>query len=64
MFAGPNGPGKSIIKAKIESLNKNWLGINVNPDENEAEIRRNRPLMGLDSQRTLNYGPIRYCFFI
>lgn len=40
MFAGPNGSGKSTIKAKIESINKDWLGVNVNPDEIEAEIRR------------------------
>ena len=37
MFAGPNGSGKSTIKSKI---GENLLGIFINPDEIEAEIRR------------------------
>lgn len=36
MFAGPNGSGKSTIKAVIRS---ELLGVYVNPDEIEKEIR-------------------------
>ncbi len=38
MFAGPNGSGKSTIKSVIRS---ELLGVYVNPDEIEAEIKRN-----------------------
>lgn len=37
MFAGPNGSGKSTIK---EVINKELLGIYINPDEIEKEIRK------------------------
>lgn len=37
MFAGPNGSGKSTIKSKI---GENLLGVFINPDEIEAEIKR------------------------
>jgi predicted ABC-type ATPase len=37
MFAGPNGSGKSILKSYLP---KEWLGIYLNPDEIEQEIRR------------------------
>lgn len=37
MFAGPNGSGKSTIKAVIRP---ELLGIYVNPDEIEAEIKK------------------------
>ncbi len=37
MFAGPNGSGKSILKAYLP---KELLGIYLNPDEIELEIRR------------------------
>lgn len=38
MFAGPNGSGKSTIKSVIRH---ELLGVYVNPDEIEAEIKRN-----------------------
>jgi predicted ATPase len=38
MFAGPNGSGKSTIKSLI---GRELLGVYVNPDEIEAEIRLN-----------------------
>ena len=44
MFAGPNGSGKSTIKAKIGSINPRWLGVEVNPDEIEAAMRRDGSL--------------------
>ena len=37
MFAGPNGSGKSILKSY---LSKALLGVYLNPDEIEQEIRR------------------------
>ena len=37
MFAGPNGSGKSSLKAVID---RNLLGVYINPDEIEAEIRQ------------------------
>jgi len=37
MFAGPNGSGKSTLKA---ILRKELLGVYLNPDEIEQEIRR------------------------
>ncbi len=40
MFAGPNGSGKSTIKAQIADMNQDWLGVFINPDEIEAEIKR------------------------
>ena len=36
MFAGPNGSGKSTLK---DVLDPNWLGVYVNADDIEAEIR-------------------------
>lgn len=36
MFAGPNGSGKSTLKDVLEP---NWLGVYVNADDIEAEIR-------------------------
>lgn len=36
MFAGPNGSGKSTIKAVIRP---ELLGVYINPDEIEKEIR-------------------------
>jgi predicted ABC-type ATPase len=47
MFAGPNGSGKSTIKAV---LRKELLGVYVNPDEIEQDIR-NRDFLDL-----LDYG--------
>lgn len=38
MFAGPNGSGKSTIKAVIPS---NLLGLYLNPDEIEKEVKLN-----------------------
>lgn len=38
MFAGPNGSGKSTIKSVIRP---ELLGVYVNPDEIEVEIKRN-----------------------
>src|SRR5262245_61772536 len=38
MFAGPNGSGKSTLKSVLP---KELLGIYLNPDEIEQEIRRN-----------------------
>jgi hypothetical protein len=40
MFAGPNGSGKSTIKAAFEKKYKNLLGIFVNPDEIEVQIKK------------------------
>lgn len=37
MFAGPNGSGKSTIKSELKS---DWLGVYINPDEIEAEIKK------------------------
>ena len=37
MFAGPNGSGKSALKSYLA---KELLGVYLNPDEIEAEIRR------------------------
>jgi predicted ABC-type ATPase len=37
MFAGPNGSGKSILKSYLP---KELLGVYLNPDEIEQEIRR------------------------
>lgn len=36
MFAGPNGSGKSTLKDVLEP---NWLGVYVNADDIEADIR-------------------------
>ena len=44
MFAGPNGSGKSTIKKKVESANPKWLGVYVNPDDIESELRSDRGL--------------------
>ncbi len=38
MFAGPNGSGKSTIKSVIK---KELLGVYVNPDDIEKEIKKN-----------------------
>ena len=37
MFAGPNGSGKSTLKSYLP---KDLLGVYLNPDEIEQEIRR------------------------
>ncbi len=37
MFAGPNGSGKSTMKSV---LRRELLGVYINPDEIEAEIRQ------------------------
>ena len=37
MFAGPNGSGKSTLKSYLPPA---LLGVYLNPDEMEAEIRR------------------------
>ncbi len=39
MFAGPNGSGKSTIKAKVAEINPNILGVYINPDDIEREIK-------------------------
>ncbi len=39
MFAGPNGSGKSTIKAKVAEINANVLGVYINPDDIEREIK-------------------------
>jgi predicted ABC-type ATPase len=39
MFAGPNGSGKSTIKSII---GEHLLGVFVNPDEIEADIKKNK----------------------
>ena len=36
MFAGPNGSGKSTLK---DVLDPDWLGIYLNADDIEADIR-------------------------
>jgi len=41
MFAGPNGSGKSTLKSVLD---KKLLGVYLNPDEIEQEIRRQRYL--------------------
>ena len=38
MFAGPNGSGKSTLK---DVLDPHWLGVYVNADDIEADIRLN-----------------------
>ena len=45
MFAGPNGSGKSTVKSLIKP---SLLGIYINPDEIEAEIK-NRDFLDLDA---------------
>jgi predicted ABC-type ATPase len=37
VFGGPNGSGKSTIK---EALKPEWLGVYVNADDLETDIRR------------------------
>ena len=37
MFAGPNGSGKSTLKSYLPTA---LLGVYLNPDEMESEIRR------------------------
>jgi predicted ABC-type ATPase len=45
MFAGPNGSGKSTIKAAVETaIGTEWLGVYINPDEIESEIRSSKVL--------------------
>ena len=39
MFAGPNGSGKSTVKSVIAP---ELLGVYLNPDEIEKEVKRNR----------------------
>lgn len=40
MFAGPNGSGKSTIKAAVEAaIGPELLGVYINPDEIEKDIR-------------------------
>lgn len=40
MFAGPNGSGKSTIKAVVEEkIGPELLGVYINPDEIESQIR-------------------------
>lgn len=39
MIAGPNGSGKSTIKEWVAEINPNWLGVYINPDDIEREIR-------------------------
>lgn len=41
MFAGPNGSGKSTIKSVVSPA---LLGVYINPDEIEEEIRRSGSL--------------------
>lgn len=38
MFAGPNGSGKSTVKSVVPSA---FLGVYLNPDEIEIEVKRN-----------------------
>lgn len=38
LFAGPNGSGKSTIKNN-PAIQPEWLGVQVNPDEIELELR-------------------------
>ena len=41
MFAGPNGSGKSTIKTVVGSaVGADLLGVYINPDELEEEVRR------------------------
>jgi predicted ABC-type ATPase len=54
MFAGPNGSGKSTIKATFEKKYKNLLGIFVNPDEIEAQIKKR----GFLDLRNITFKPI------
>lgn len=45
MFAGPNGSGKSTIKAVVEDeIGQESLGVYINPDEIENDIRRSNVL--------------------
>jgi predicted ABC-type ATPase len=41
MFAGPNGSGKTTIKAKVANRFPRIFGIYINPDEIEKQIRLN-----------------------
>ena len=45
MFAGPNGSGKSTIK---DVINKELLGIYINPDDIEKNIKENGYLFSPD----------------
>jgi predicted ABC-type ATPase len=42
MFAGPNGSGKTTISNIVEKENEIWLGIKVNPDDIQADIKAHR----------------------
>lgn len=45
MFAGPNGSGKSTIKAAIvDVIGSELLGVYINPDEIESDIRASNVL--------------------
>jgi predicted ABC-type ATPase len=50
MFAGPNGSGKSVLK---KHLPEGLLGVYLNPDEIEAQIRRDGrldfPALGVET---------------
>jgi predicted ABC-type ATPase len=45
MFAGPNGSGKSTIKSVVaDKIGPELLGVYINPDEIESDIRRSNVL--------------------
>ena len=44
IFAGPNGSGKSTLKSVLK---REWLGIYINPDDIELNIRSNSILTTL-----------------
>jgi len=46
MFAGPNGSGKSILNGVI---NPSLLGVYVNPDEIEKQIKQSGGFLDLAS---------------
>ena len=59
MFAGPNGSGKSTLKSVLSS---ELLGVYLNPDEIEAEIRRQRFLRFSDYGVTTTADEVRPFF--
>lgn len=65
MFAGPNGSGKSTIKSVVPP---ELLGVYVNPDEIEKEIRRydflDLRIYGVETTREEIFGYRTYLYFI
>jgi ABC-type cobalamin/Fe3+-siderophores transport system ATPase subunit len=60
MFAGPNGSGKSTLK---DILKPEWLGVYINPDDMEKNIRQIGFLNFSDYGLVLEEQEIKLYFF-